>query len=62
LIWRVRPLPEQVGQGSFISVPVPPQSEHGCEIEKRPCDCASTPRPLQREQTVGWVPGFAPVP
>src|SRR4051794_7885693 len=62
LTWRVRPVPWQVGQGSLISVPVPPHWRHGWEIEKRPCDSASTPRPWQRLQTVGVVPGFAPVP
>src|SRR3954454_21602054 len=62
LTWRVWPDPWHVGQGSLISVPVPPHWRHGCEIEKRPCDSASTPRPWQRLQTVGLVPGFAPVP
>ena len=62
LTWRVRPLPSQVAQGSLISVPVPPHWRHGCEIENSPCDSASTPRPWQRGQIVGWVPGFAPVP
>ncbi len=52
----------QVGQGSLISVPVPPHLWHGWEIENRPCDSASTPRPLQALQTVGEVPGLAPVP
>ena len=45
-----------------VSVPVPPHWRQGCEIEKRPCDSCSRPRPWQREQTVGVVPGFAPVP
>ena len=43
-------------------MPVPPHWRHGCEIENRPCDSASTPRPWQRVQTVGEVPGLAPVP
>src|SRR5829696_5396105 len=60
--WRVRPLPWQVGHGSLISVPVPWHWRHGWEIEKSPCDSASTPRPWQRLQTVGDVPGLAPVP
>ena len=46
----------------MISVPVPPHFEHGCEIEKSPWPCDSIPRPWQREQTVGEVPGLAPVP
>ena len=58
----MRPLPWQVGQGSLISVPVPWQRRQGWEIENSPCDSASTPRPLQSEQIVGWVPGLAPVP
>src|SRR3954454_8042070 len=60
--WRVWPDPWQVGHGSLISVPVPPHWRHGWEIEKSPCDSASTPRPWQRLHTVGLVPGFAPVP
>src|SRR3954470_9527637 len=62
LTWRVWPVPWQVGQGSLISVPVPPHLEQGWEIEKRPWPCDSMPRPWQREQTCGEVPGFAPVP
>src|SRR3954452_8485006 len=62
LTCRVWPEPWHVGHGSLISVPVPPHFEHGCEIEKRPCPCDSMPRPWQREQTVGCVPGLAPVP
>ena len=41
---------------------MPPHFEHGCEIENRPWPSDSIPRPWQREQTVGAVPGFAPVP
>src|SRR3954452_24254980 len=62
LTWRFWPEPWQVGHGSLISVPVPPHFEHGCEMEKRPWPCCSMPRPWQREQTVGEVPGFAPEP
>ena len=46
----------------MISVPVPPHFWHGCEMENRPCDSASTPRPWQRLHTLGVVPGLAPVP
>ena len=46
----------------MISVPVPPHFWHGWEMENRPCDSASTPRPWQRLQTFGVVPGLAPVP
>jgi hypothetical protein len=42
--------------------PLPPHWEHGCEIEKSPWPCDSTPRPWQRGQTFGVVPGFAPLP
>src|SRR3984893_15426229 len=54
--------PPQVGQGSSITVPEPPQLEQGCEIEKIPWLCDSTPRPLQTGHTLGCVPGLAPVP
>ena len=43
-------------------VPAPWQRVHGWEIENRPWPCDSTPRPWQRGQTFGSVPGFAPVP
>ena len=51
-----------VGQGSSITVPEPPQREHGWEIENIPWPWVSMPRPSQRGQTVGVVPGLAPVP
>jgi len=38
---RVAPLPWQVGQGDSITVPLPPQRVHGCEIENIPCPCDS---------------------
>ena len=59
---RVAPLPLQVGQGDSITVPLPPQREHGCEIENMPCPCDSIPRPLAARADVGVVPGRAPVP
>ena len=62
LIVRWAPLPSQVGHGSSITVPPPPQREHGWEIEKSPCPCDSMPRPWQRGQTLGVVPGLAPDP
>ena len=37
--------------------PVPPQREHGWEIENSPWPCDSMPRPWQRGQTFGSVPG-----
>jgi hypothetical protein len=42
--------------------PVPPQREHGWEMENRPWPWDSMPRPWQRGQTFGDVPGLAPVP
>src|SRR4051794_10412179 len=45
-----------------MTVPAPPHCEHGCEMEKRPCPWLSMPRPWQRGQTRGLVPGLAPVP
>ncbi len=59
---RTAPLPWQVGQGSSITVPAPPQREQGWEIENMPWPWVSIPRPSQRGQTIGVVPGFAPVP
>src|ERR1700736_2803957 len=59
---RGAPEPPQGGQGSSITVPEPPQLEQGCEIEKIPWLCDSTPRPLQTGHTLGCVPGLAPVP
>src|SRR4051794_2463931 len=59
---RSRPCPPQVGHGSSITVPEPPQRAHGRVIENRPWPCDSTPRPWQTGQTTGEVPGRAPVP
>src|SRR3954465_10387038 len=62
LIVRCAPEPWQVGHGSSITVPAPLQREHGCEIENRPSPRDSMPRPWHLGQTVGEVPGLAPVP
>src|SRR5215208_1770136 len=59
---RRRPWPAQVGHGSSITVPEPPQREQGRVIENRPWPSDSTPRPWHTGQTVGAVPGRAPVP
>ncbi len=59
---RTAPAPWHVGQGSSITVPVPPHCEHGCEIENIPWPCVSIPRPSQLGHTDGAVPGLAPVP
>ncbi len=56
------PEPWQVGHGSSITVPLPPQREHGCEIENRPWPWDSIPRPWHFGHTTGAVPGLAPVP
>src|SRR4051794_37760351 len=58
----VAPVPPHVGHGSSMTVPEPPQRVQGCEIENSPCPCDSTPRPWQRGQVFGAVPGLAPVP
>ena len=59
---RMRPWPWQVAQGCSITVPEPPQLEHGRVIENRPWPSDSTPRPWQTGHTIGLVPGCAPVP
>src|SRR5215213_4915278 len=59
---RRRPWPAQVGHGSSITVPAPPQREQGRVMENSPWPSDSTPRPWQTGQTVGEVPGRAPVP
>src|SRR5919106_6467895 len=62
LFSSVMPLPPQVSQGSSITCPCPPHSGQGWEIEKNPWLSLSTPRPPQRGQTCGEVPGLAPLP
>ena len=42
---RSRPAPAHVGHGSSITVPEPPQREHGRVIENTPWPWDSTPRP-----------------
>src|SRR5688572_26679422 len=59
---RSRPWPAQVGHGSSITVPEPPQRAHGRVIENRPWPSDSTPRPWQTGHTDGEVPGRAPEP
>ena len=59
---RWAPEPPQVGHGSSIMVPAPPQFEQGCDMEKIPWLSVSTPRPLHTGHTLGEVPGLAPVP
>jgi hypothetical protein len=58
----MRPSPWQVWHGCSITVPEPPQRVHGRVIENRPWPWDSTPRPWQTGQTIGCVPGSAPVP
>src|SRR3954447_6960125 len=62
LVCWVRPEPPQVGQGSSMIWPEPPHCEQGWLIENRPWPWFSTPRPSQRGQVVGEVPGLAPLP
>src|SRR5918999_2036241 len=59
---RSRPWPAHVGHGSSITVPEPPQREHGRVIENTPWLSGSTPRPWHTGHTIGAVPGRAPVP
>ena len=54
---RTAPEPPQVGQGSSMIVPEPPHCEHGWEMENIPWPWVSMPRPSQRGQMVGVVPG-----
>src|SRR6201999_4485580 len=62
LMLRCAPEPLQVGHGFSITVPDPPQLEHGCEIEKMPWFWGSMPRPWQTGETFGEVPGRPPEP
>src|SRR6516164_1361053 len=59
---RCAPVPLHVVHGSSITVPEPPQFEHGWEIEKIPWLWDSIPRPSHTGHTLGVVPGLAPVP
>ena len=45
-----------------MMVPLPPQRGHGCERANRPWLWAFTPRPWHSGQTLGVVPGCAPLP
>src|SRR4051794_10439411 len=56
------PVPPQVAHGSSITAPEPLQREHGWVIENRPWPWDSMPRPWHLGQTLGLVPGLAPVP
>ena len=58
----VSPDPAQVSHGLSITSPRPPHRGHGWLIEKKPWLSESMPRPPQRGQTIGEVPGFAPLP
>src|SRR3712207_4391516 len=46
---------------SAMSNPPPPQREHGCEMETRPCPSVSTPRPPHCGHVRRLVPGSAPL-
>ncbi len=54
--------PWQVGQGSTISVPVPPHTEHVLATEKKPCWNLCCPRPPHCVQVTGCLPLAAPDP
>ncbi len=51
-----------MGQGSSMIWPAPPHCGQGWLIEKKPWLWASMPRPSQRGQVIGAVPGLAPLP
>ena len=60
---RTAPAPWQVGQGSSITVPEPPQREQGWEIENMPWPWLPRCRaPRSADTPFGVVPGLAPVP
>ncbi len=56
------PVPRQVGQGSSMTVPLPPQRGHGSLNANDPTSRPRTPRPLHSGQRRGLVPGLAPLP
>src|SRR4051794_13468969 len=65
LIWLrvdVLPVPRQVGQGSSMTVPLPPQRGQGSLNANEPTSRPRTPRPLHSGQSRGLVPGLAPLP
>src|SRR5512138_1390921 len=55
-------LPRQVGQGSVITRPSPPQREQVREMLKNPCCMWICPVPRQLEQVLTPSLDFAPVP
>ena len=58
----VRPVPEQLGQGSEITCPRPWQEAQVRSTVKKPEDWRTAPEPLQVGQVFAVVPGFAPWP
>ena len=61
-VWLVMPLPEQVGQGSSTTEPVPRQLRQGSENANAPWLRLVTPAPWHTGQVCGLVPGLAPLP
>jgi hypothetical protein len=63
---RTRPSPAHFGHGSGMTWPVPEQVGQGRLAITWPrnerCTLCTSPRPLQVEQVVGWVPGAVPAP
>ncbi len=62
LLRLMRPCPLQVMQGSGMILPEPWQCGQVCWMLKKPWRMCTVPWPLQVEQTLGLVPGFAPLP
>ena len=58
----VTPVPLHSSQGCSMIDPLPRQSVHGSEKPKAPWLRLITPAPLHVGQTLGLVPGRAPLP
>ena len=60
MVWAVRPRPPQVGQGSSITVPRPPQREHGPKYWQLPetnLTIFNTPSFFDSEETIAITEG-----
>ncbi len=56
------PLPWQLGQGSVIMRPWPPQRGQVRSMAKKPCEARTRPAPPQVEQVWGLEPSLQPEP
>ena len=59
---RTRPVPPQEEHLSVITLPVPPQVGQVRTVVIQPAEERIWPVPLQAEQVLALVPGFAPEP